>query len=667
MIILSTQSSYSQSTYDNIYENNGVNVPDSLAGPVDTLGGNSEVKPKKPFRSPLFADSVKKVSMFRWNIRLDDASIEMVDLDTSLIRFEKNYPFIENNIVGAASIGTLGGGAVPYNYASRYSFYENSFASPYGDYFLTPENAPFYNVKRPYTKFEYFTAGQRRNAEEHFLISHAQNISPSSSFDIYYRNNRKRGHYDNQQSINKNLAINFAHLGRGYTVFMGYINNSADNHDNGGIKDIGDIIDTTFTDIPESGIETNIRAASRVSENIVYFTQSVAIPLVGDIDSTTDFKQIPTLSLGTSFKYGSYRRLYRDLSTETNDYYDNWYFDPTRTRDSTNEKQTDLKFFAKYQPYSAYGEIANIVGGIGYTNERYYNFKPLDYISPPQETDKKNSIYAYGQLNGGYYQFLQWKANVKYYPIGYRSQDIELGGDVKLMFGKDKMPLHTRISADFSSSTPSYWAQNYNSNHFIWHNNFGKENKLELDFNFTMPAINLELGFTQNFNQNTIYFDANTLPSQFDGLLSVTSLYLRKDFKWKGLHLQHRANVQFSSNQLVAPVPLVAVNLTYFYDITVVKDVMNVEIGFDAYFNTKYYGFGYNPAVGQFYNQREYTLGNYPMLDLFIVGKWKRLRFILKLQHANFGWTDNRNYIEIADYPLNPLMFTFGFSWNFYD
>ena len=92
-----------------------------------------------------------------------------------------------------------------------------------------------------------------------------------------------------------------------------------------------------------------------------------------------------------------------------------------------------------------------------------------------------------------------------------------------------------------------------------------------------------------------------------------------------------------------------------------------MQIGLDGRFNTKYYMPSYNPALAEFYNQREYELGGYPYLDAFIAAKWKRMRIFLKYQHLNYGLFGNGEYFTVAGYPLNPGMFKMGISWGFYD
>ena len=97
------------------------------------------------------------------------------------------------------------------------------------------------------------------------------------------------------------------------------------------------------------------------------------------------------------------------------------------------------------------------------------------------------------------------------------------------------------------------------------------------------------------------------------------------------------------------------------------KGVLRLQLGLDGRYNTKYYAFGYNPAVGQFYNQREKELGNYPFVDFFVAAKWKRMRIFAKLQHLNEGLFGGRDSFTVLHYPLNKRVLKVGFSWSFYD
>jgi hypothetical protein len=168
-----------------------------------------------------------------------------------------------------------------------------------------------------------------------------------------------------------------------------------------------------------------------------------------------------------------------------------------------------------------------------------------------------------------------------------------------------------------------------------------------------------------------VYFGADRLPHQADGMISVTGLYLREDLcipiKSSSLNFNHRVMVQWSSDQSVVPVPLVAAYLTYFFEFNVVKNVLRLQIGAEGRYNTLYYAQGYNPGTGQFYNQREKELGDYIWMDLFVNAKWKRMRILLKIQHLNDDLFGTRNYFSVPHYPMNKRILKLGISWNFYD
>ena len=155
--------------------------------------------------------------------------------------------------------------------------------------------------------------------------------------------------------------------------------------------------------------------------------------------------------------------------------------------------------------------------------------------------------------------------------------------------------------------------------------------------------------------------------AQHSGNVSLTSVYARKDFRLGGLHLDNRVLLQWSTDQDVVPVPLLSAFLSYYYEFWVVRDVLRLQIGLDGRYNTKYYAPGYNPALSVYYNQREVETGNYPYMDAFVMGKWKRMRIFLKYQHVNKGLFGNGEYFSAARYPLNPGMFKIGISWGFYD
>lgn len=677
--------------YDNMTEEEKLRKQQEEDALIDTIGGKKKNKPKKPLSSYLFDDSLKTNKIIAWKYNPYTNGIERVKVDTMLNDFAQDYFFKAKDGIGSAYLGNLGAGTMPLEYSARPRGGRLSFLDPYKEYLYTPDNVIFYNSKVAFSQFTYITSGQRDRAEEDFRLTHAQNISPSTGFNLTYRNNRTRGMYENQQSINKNFSFAFAHTGKRYTTHFGYFFNSGDIRENGGVENVSEIRDTLI-DLPQNILINLKDAKTKFKGNGFYFTQSLAVPLsslksndttlvesdvpLSSLDSLkllrkkrtmgSDIANRTTLFFGTSVEYDSYKKIYTDTKQESGDFYKEWYLNPTMTNDSIRETNLNLKFFAQFQPFNKDGAISLIGGGVGLENSGYYYFKPGDYISGGSKVSKK-SFFVYGDAKGNWREYVAWDANIKYFPIGYRSQDLSLGGNLALSAYIRQRPISLILSASFDTQSPSYWVRDFYSNHFMWNNDFGKEIRTTFEAKLDIKSIHTEIGVNQILSTNTVYYNAQSMPTQYDGALSVTALYLKKDFVIGGLNLNHKVLVQKSSNELVAPVPLGAINIEYFYRFHVVKDILEMEVGFNGSYNTEYYGFGYNPSLSQFYNQRDIQVGNYPMLDVFATGKWKRLRFIVKFQNVNYELFGGRNYFDVARYPLNRRMMKFGLSWSFYN
>ena len=640
---------------------------------------DSTKKPKirKPLESYFFDDSTRSRQSFAWRVNLERNDVAIIEVDTALNGFQNDYPFLQNN-VGSAMLGNMGGASVPLDFFLRPQYSDFMFAQAFDAYLMTPERARFFNVKKPFTHLSYFFGGHKKRLEESLWATHAQQISPSTGMNIDYKSRGTRGTYTNQGARDKNLSLGFSHTGKKYSIHAGYIYNMASLKENGGILRDGDITDTVF-DMPEVIDVYLTDAKNEYKNNVFYLTQSYGMPLRRLSDEDFSIAERSSVFIGHSFLYSRFWRKYTDTKSgmakgeDVKPYYEHWYINPTASRDSTFESLLSNKVFVQLQPWDRNGVVGVINAGIGYDVHHYYQFAMQDYLFK-NKGHNENSTYIYGSVEGKVRKYFSWRADAQYHPFGYRSQDMNIGGDISLSIFPKGHPVTLSGSIRLDRRTPGYWMDNYFSNHFAWSNSFEKETETRFSVTFSAPHIGVELGADQSITTNKIYFGADTLPAQHNGSVSVTGLYAKKDFRIGGLHLNHRVLLQFSSAQEVVPVPLASVYLSYFYEFNVVKGVLRLQIGLDGRYNTKYAGFGYNPAIGQFYNRREYDedgklleVGGYPFIDLFAAAKWKRMRIFVKMQHLNDDLIGGRNYFSVAHYPLTKRFLKVGFSWSFYD
>lgn len=634
-------------------------------------------RPRKPLESFYFDDSTRARRIFSWTVSLEDNNITLRDMDTTIAEFQRDYPFMREN-VGSASLGNLGGATIPLNYFDRPQFQNFSFVQAWDAYLMTPERILFYNARMPYTNISYQMSGQRAKEEQLFHAVISQNISPSSSFNLDYNADGMKGQYAQQKALDRYFSANFAHTGKRYAIHGGYIYNVGDIQENGGIQDMRDVTDTVMdmTDNIPVRLDASANAHNLYKGNTFYWTQSYGIPLRRQRESDDlTLSKIPTIFIGQSFQYTTFRKTYSDDLTaptgteETPPFYENYYIRTDGTSDSIRQAMMDVKLFVQLQPYNRNGALGLVTAGIGNETNTYNYFVPEVYrgVYGPGGKQRKNSIYVYGRLEGAVSRYLQWSANAKLYTIGYRSGDFDLGGRLSLSAYIKERPLTLDASVRFTLREPDFWQQNYFSNHYAWSNRFSKEKTTLITAAFRVPDVGLELGGNYALTKDKVYYGLNVVPEQYREMLSVMGLYLRKDFRIGGLHLNHRVLMQWSSNQTVAPVPLLSADLSYFYGFDVVKKVLYLQIGIDGRYNTAYYAYAYDPAIAQFYTQDQVKLGNYPSLDAFVSAKWKRLRLLLKLQHWNCNLFGGNRYFEVVNYPQNRMMFKIGLSWAFYD
>ena len=642
-------------------------------------------RPKRPNESYYFSDTVRALPNWKWSIDPDFNRVNIAPLDTTLSDWRIDYVFYRKG-VGDMALGGLGQSTQPVNWFDRRQDADFSFARSYDAYTARLDNVPFYNGKKPLTNLLYLEAGQKRYREEHFELVHSQNITPSTSANVNYKARSTMGRYDWQRTKNHVLSVAVAHTGKRYSIHAAYMHNNINTRENGGVVGEWAIADTTF-EMP-SGVPMRLassEAHNHYRNHAFFVRQAYAIPLQRVTEYDFSLADLSAVYFGHQFEFNTWSKVYTDKrSTYTNErdhyneelgkwesgthsYYEDWFITPQNTRDSISERLISNKLFVQVQPWDRNGVVSTIDGGIGLDLHTYSYLRLTDYVSGKMTKDKRTSWYIYGAASGKIKRYADWGVDAKYYPSGYRGGDLSVEAKITLRAFIREHPLI--LSGRFLQElrSPSYWEENLFSNHYTWFNSFDKESETRFEVNFSVPDFALEVGAWQGVINKMIYNGADSRVAQHSGTVSLTSLYARKDFRIAGLHLDHRALVQITSDESVLPVPTFSAFLSYYYEFWVKRDVLRVQIGLDGRFNTAYYAPSYNPALSAFFNQREVRIGNYPYIDFFVSAKWKRMRILLKVQHLNQNLFGNGEYFQVARYPLNPRMFKLGISWSFYD
>jgi len=258
----------------------------------------------------------------------------------------------------------------------------------------------------------------------------------------------------------------------------------------------------------------------------------------------------------------------------------------------------------------------------------------------------------------------------QYFISGYRSGDFLLSGDLKLILGNVTQPVTLFVKGVNEFKSPDFLYTHYASNNFVWTKNFSKTSKIHLSTNLAISSKKFEIQGDYYLFSNLIYLNEEAIPVQYHNAMSLIVVSLSKQFNLWKMTSMNKLVYQKSENKNVLDLPDITL-----YNSTYLKHLLNFRatggkllamLGFDLFYNTKYYADAYMPALASFHRQRQKQLGNYPYFDVFLNLQLKRFRFFVKMEHVNSGWINN-NYFSILHYPRNRRDLKFGLSWTFYD
>ncbi|MBE6244185.1 MAG: hypothetical protein E7108_01515 [Bacteroidales bacterium] len=623
----------------------------------------------------LFADSIKYTRIFSWKHDTYLNNQEVLKIDTTFNYHFHDLPFHRDDI-NAQYLGVSGSAALPFNYHNRQTNELFPFFSPYMTYTYMPETLPFYNTKTPYTELAYYGTlfANRQKSEDNIKFLHTQNFTPGFNFTILYQRNGGGGLLQHEKTDFRTFSVTGNYLGKNYIAQGGYLYSRLKREENGGVEDLKMVSDTTI-DVRTVPVYLS-NANSIIRRNTFFITHSYGVPIrwKAQRDSLGN-KIADTLSTGegtaTYFghygEYSVYSRSYTDNITDSvgrSLYRNIFLLNPTTTADSARVMNLENRVFLKIQPWNAESVVSNLDGGIGHQMLNFYGFKPEFFISGNQNKTY-NNIYAYFGAGGKFRKYFAWNARAKADVAGYYKGNFSLDAAMRFSSWAVKDGIH--LTAKFSSSIrkPSYFLNNYTSNHHLFDFDFDKTTTTRIEGKLEIPHWGLEASVGYTLLNKNVYLDTLCIPTQNNDAMSILSAYIAKNIKVGPLHLDNRVLFQTSSKQEVVPLPKVAVNLRYYLEFYAVKNILNVQFGADMTYNTKYYAQAFDPALGMFYNQERYKIGNNPYIDVFVNLQWKRACIFVKCENVLQG-TPNNEYYSTYRYIRPQRALKLGIWWPFY-
>ena len=696
--------------------NRKMEIKDSIRARKDSI---IAAKPRilQTFAIP---DSMQYKRLITWDHDREFHNVKLKDYDTTYNYRFNDYPFFKGDAVNSVWLGVVGSPEESYDFFRRREEDNAIFYTPYQTYSYTPENAPQFNTKTPYTELAYWGTlfANQEKEESNVQVLTTQNITPELNFTLEYRRYGSNGMLRREDTDNRSFLATTNYMGKKYLMHAGFIYNKIERSENGGVIDQSWIRDTV---VDAREIEVYLKNAdNKLKKNTIFLDQSYRIPftflnrikenkqlklkmavrdsimasgdslaiesylekeredsieLANALDTLNLNENVTTAFIGHSSEYSVFRKKYTDdisLSDSLGrDFYqDRFYINPTRSADSLRVMKFENRAFIRLQPWKSDGIVSKLDVGIGDKLASYYSFRPQDYLSGSHNV-LLNSAYLYAGANGQFKKYMQWNAKGQYTFAGYEVNDFDIDANLSFSvypFRRHKnSPLTFRAHFETSLKEPDYYQQHLFTNHFKWDNNFSKISTTKAEASLSIPKWQMAASFGYALLSNNIYYDTEGIVRQNTSPMSVMTASLKKNFTVWNLHFDHKALFQLSSNEEVMPLPMLALNFRYYFQFDVVKKVMQMQIGANGTYTTKWYLPAYNPVLGVFHNQNEMEYGNCPYIDAFVNIQWKRACIFIKAINVNMGWPGkSADYFTADGYIAPQRAIKVGISWPFY-
>lgn len=689
-------------------------IADSILNVKDSLKAHRDsVKEATPRILETFAvpDSLKYKRIISWTHGREFHKMDISEPDTSYNHWVHDYPFYRKD-VNATWLGVAGSAVQYYDWFNRSSENGVSFYNPYEPWTYSAKTLPMYNTKTPYTELAYFGTlfadSQKESDNLHILTT--QNVFPELNFTLEYDRFGGNGIMQGEKTTNKTFVTSLNYLGKRYLMHAGYIHNKVNRQENGGTSDNSMVRDTTL-DAREFPVNLS-NASSSVIRNTFFIDQQYRIPFTfirdlknrkidkafrdsvlasGDstrIDSLDFFlakrkedreaadtlgdTNVTTAFIGHSSEYSVFRKTYKDQITDDigRRFYNNIFnYNPTNSFDSVRVMKLENRVFLRLRPWSDNAIISKLNGGIGNRILSYYTLDPT-FLKGTANT-VWNSAFVYAGVEGQLKDYIHWDANGDYVFLGSQMNDLSVKANARLDLypfrRARKSPVTLGIHFETNLEEPEYYYQHYYSNHFKWDNDFGKISTTKIQGSLDVPRwkVGAKVGYA--LLSGNVYYDSTGVVRQNNSPMSVLSASLNKDFALGPVRLDNRLLFQVSSNEDVLPLPALAVNSRLYLLLNIKRNIMQMQIGAEGWYNTKFYSPAWNPAVGAFYNQKEEKYNNGPVIDAFINVQWKRACIFVKLENIGNGWPmDKADYFSAHHYIRTQSAIKLGIYWPFY-
>ena len=607
-----------------------------------------------------------------WHLHPRSGDRIIVPMDTLKHNFQQTM-LADGYSVAGGYLGPIGSPFISKIFFERDEAGQFPFYDVYKPYNKTPGQQLFYNTHVPYAKLDYQTAGSRQLREQRFKALLTANFNKRLNVGLEGDLISAKGMYKSQENKHNDWSLFGNYLSDRLETHIFASTSTIKHFENGGVTDERFIREPesvgqqfTTTDIPVKFTNT----WNKLKTNHVFLSGKYNLGYSSRKDSLSQAEFVPVASvIFTSHYTGQDRRfLSHDTTNVTIDGKTMQRIDQFYPKTHYNTAVDDSVTFSSFKNTFALSLREGFkpwvkFGLTGYVEHEIRNFSMMDSINGEMGRGKhrENSVYIGGILNKQQGDNLRFNLQANLGVVGANLGEMKLSGEVETGF--DIAGKRTTLSgqAYLKNTKPTYFQKHYHSKYFWWDRNFGDTRRVFVGGKLHIPFTNTTFSAGVENLQNYIYIDKDRNIAQHAANVQVLTARVDQNLKLGVFNWDNQVVYQTSSNQDVIPVPQLSIYSNMYLKALIVNE-LTFQFGVDAHYHTTYYAPGYEPALLQFYNQREKEIGNYPIATVYANMHLKQTRFFVMYYNAAAAILKPREYFSLPNYPVNPTMIKLGLS-----
>ncbi len=609
-----------------------------------------------------------------WRLNPRNGDRYILPMDTLKHNFQQTT-LPDGYSVATGFLGPLGSPVISKIFFDRQERGHFIFSDVYYPYNKNPQTHIFYSTRVPYSQLNYQTAGTRQYKEERFRPILTANFNKHINAGIEGDLINSRGFYNSQSVKHSDWLIHGNYIGERIEAHAYASTATVMHFENGGITDemfirepdsVGQSFSTT--DIPVKFTDT----WNKVKTNNLFFSGKYNLGyknLPKDSLSRGLGEFVPVASIIFTSHYTAQHRRFLSYDTArvtVNDlplqridqFYRNRYYN-TAVDDSVTyssfKNTVALSLREGFKPWVKFGLT-------GFLEYDLRNYSMLDSVNiDGRMKHRESAVTIGGILNKQQGENLRFNLQADLGVLGANLGEFRAMGNVETSFKIAGRVTSLSAEAYIKNLKPKYLEENHQSKYFWWNNEFGDIRRVYVGGQLYIPFTNTTLSVGVENLQNYIYYDGNAEIAQHNGNIQVLMARANQNLKFGIFNWDNQLVYQTSGNQEVIPVPMLSLYSNMYLKALIAKE-LTLQFGVDAHYHTKYFAPGYEPALLQFYNQREKEIGNYPIATVYANMHLKQTRFFVMLYNVASTFWKPREYFSLPNYPVNPSVIKLGLS-----